>query len=90
MRILDNLWHFMFFRVNRSIGKMATQINNRLEKWSVVQMFIRTNGRQMSSCTNGQCEQRQVSQKGCRTYDLLDKWHIVQVTGQTKGPQAND
>ena len=70
---------------------MATRTNGRSEKWFVVQIPIGTNVlRQMSSCTNGQCEQRQVSQKGCRTYDLLDKWHIVQVTGQTKGPQAND
>ena len=44
MQILDNLWHFIVYCVNRTIGKMATRTNNRLEKWPVVQMPIGTNG----------------------------------------------
>ena len=44
MRILDSLWHFIVYCINRQIGKMATRTNNRLEKWPVVQMCIGTNG----------------------------------------------
>ena len=44
MQILDNLWHFIVYCVNRTIGKMATRTDNRLEKWPVVQMCIGTNG----------------------------------------------
>ncbi len=44
MQILDNLWHFIVYCVNRTIGKMATRTDNRLEMWPVVQMPIGTNG----------------------------------------------
>ena len=44
MRILDNLWHFIVYCVNRLFGKIATLTNNRLEKLPVVQMSIGTNG----------------------------------------------
>ena len=44
MQILDNLWHFIVYCVNRLFGKMATLTNNRLEKLPVVQMSIGTNG----------------------------------------------